>query len=174
MNKFLIPAILAATVLVAGVFALAPMEEASTVHTQIQASSVDLFVTTDTSTQGDTGGASTTNHDITCSDSVVFYAIEVNIPVNEAQDNYNLVTNTILLDARAPTNADVNPAANNAFDDELINGAAGLGTGEFISLQSGNTLRVPIQETDANDGDDATAAWNFLILANTGTTCTIP
>jgi len=35
MNKFLIPTILAATILVAGIFALAPMEKASTVHTTI-------------------------------------------------------------------------------------------------------------------------------------------
>ena len=35
MNKFLIPTILAATILIAGVFALAPMEKASTVHTTI-------------------------------------------------------------------------------------------------------------------------------------------
>lgn len=35
MNKFLIPAILAAIVVVAGIFALAPVEKATTVHTTI-------------------------------------------------------------------------------------------------------------------------------------------
>ena len=34
-NKFVIPAILAATVLIAGVFAFMPVQEATTVHTQL-------------------------------------------------------------------------------------------------------------------------------------------
>jgi len=38
MNKILIPALLVATVMVAGMFAFAPVEQASTVHTTIQAS----------------------------------------------------------------------------------------------------------------------------------------
>ena len=51
MNKFAIPTILIATVLVAGIFALMPMDKASTVHTTIQgtqlneagAVTVDMF-----------------------------------------------------------------------------------------------------------------------------------
>jgi len=38
MNKFTIPIILTATILVAGIFALMPVEQATTVHTTIQAS----------------------------------------------------------------------------------------------------------------------------------------
>ena len=47
MNKLAIPAILAATILVAGIFALLPVEKAATVHTTILASvehlNVDVF-----------------------------------------------------------------------------------------------------------------------------------
>ena len=42
MNKYVIPAILAATVLVAGMFALMPVQKASTVHTAITAAVTDL------------------------------------------------------------------------------------------------------------------------------------
>jgi len=46
MNKLLIPAILAATVVIAGIFAFAPIDKASTVHTTITAQ----LVTTATNT----------------------------------------------------------------------------------------------------------------------------
>ena len=42
MNKIVIPAILAATVLVAGMFAMMPVQKASTVHTSITAAVSDL------------------------------------------------------------------------------------------------------------------------------------
>lgn len=48
MNKLLIPTILAATVLIAGVFALMPVQEASTVHTTIQNSQLQIKTTSDT------------------------------------------------------------------------------------------------------------------------------
>ena len=42
MNKIVIPTILAATVLVAGMFAMMPVQKASTVHTSITAAVTDL------------------------------------------------------------------------------------------------------------------------------------
>ena len=47
MNKLLIPTILAAVVLVAGFFALSPIEQASTVHTTILAQVATTTVVTD-------------------------------------------------------------------------------------------------------------------------------
>ena len=49
MNRLAIPSILAATVLVAGIFALMPVDKASTVHTAIQAAVRDSNTVTDTS-----------------------------------------------------------------------------------------------------------------------------
>ena len=49
MNKFLIPSILTATVLVAGIFAMLPVQDASTVHTTILARTASQF----TSNNGD-------------------------------------------------------------------------------------------------------------------------
>lgn len=42
MNRYAIPAILTATVLLAGFFAFSPVEEASTVHTTIQATAIQI------------------------------------------------------------------------------------------------------------------------------------
>ena len=43
MHKILIPAILTVTILIAGVFAMAPIQEATTVHTTIIGSTVKVF-----------------------------------------------------------------------------------------------------------------------------------
>jgi len=64
MHKLTIPTILIATVLIAGVFALMPIEKATTVHTTIQGSQLTLFKTlfvTDTSAQNATGGCGVGN-----------------------------------------------------------------------------------------------------------------
>jgi len=47
MNKLLIPTILVATVLVAGIFAMLPVENASAVHTTIQANNAQLVRATE-------------------------------------------------------------------------------------------------------------------------------
>ena len=44
MNKIAIPALLVATVMVAGMFAFAPVEQASTVHTTIIGESMIPFI----------------------------------------------------------------------------------------------------------------------------------
>ena len=49
MNKLTIPAILVATVMVAGIFAFMPVEQASTVHDTIQANTVQLVRVTEIS-----------------------------------------------------------------------------------------------------------------------------
>jgi len=58
MNKLTIPAILVATVMVAGIFAFIPVEQASTVHETIQDSQLQIKTTTDTVAITD-GGATT-------------------------------------------------------------------------------------------------------------------
>lgn len=52
MNKILLPSILAITILVAGIFALAPIEKASTVHTQLQATTAQTDTIVRTTTAG--------------------------------------------------------------------------------------------------------------------------
>jgi len=46
MNKAILPSILAATILIAGLFAFAPIEKASTVHTTIQDNQLNQIVIT--------------------------------------------------------------------------------------------------------------------------------
>jgi len=54
MNSITIPSLLAATILVAGIFAFMPIEEASTVHTTIQANTSQISVVTDQSVVANT------------------------------------------------------------------------------------------------------------------------
>ena len=54
MNKLTIPTILAATVMVAGIFAFMPVEQASTVHTTLATAADNTVLTTDI---GDASGA---------------------------------------------------------------------------------------------------------------------
>jgi len=61
MNKLTIPAILAATVLVAGIFAFMPVEQASTVHTTLATSADNTALSTDVgdASAGTIGGSLT-------------------------------------------------------------------------------------------------------------------
>lgn len=71
MNKLAIPSILAAIILIAGMFALMPIEKASTVHTTIQnalpggASDFALFTTEDTGPSADNFVTCTSNKPFT-------------------------------------------------------------------------------------------------------------
>jgi len=62
MNRITIPSLLAATILVAGIFAFMPIEEASTVHITIQSNISQFSVVTTQSTADGTGE----NFRITC------------------------------------------------------------------------------------------------------------
>ena len=57
MNKIVIPAILTVTILIAGIFALAPVEKASTVHTTIIADLQGTSILTDTAVKVNTNVA---------------------------------------------------------------------------------------------------------------------
>ena len=59
MKKIVIPAILAATVLVAGMFSFLPVEKAQTVHTTIQANSDKIITLTAVVTPEGTGADQT-------------------------------------------------------------------------------------------------------------------
>lgn len=74
MNKFILPSILAVTVLIAGIFALMPIDEATTVHTTLQSQIGETFrVSTGTQTLGALGGTSTFK--LSCTDACIVQSI---------------------------------------------------------------------------------------------------
>jgi len=161
MNKLMIPAILAATVLVAGIFAFMPVEQASTVHTTIQASTTHLVDTTVEAT------ASGDNFLITCpatSDGCIINEIyvdnenadvaDVDLMVLKLNDQDNL---TLAVDGD-----NGNVAQNGA---QAVIGASGLaiGAGDAVCLDmtgtftaAGNAYSIKVIATVEGDLNDIT------------------
>ena len=111
MNKLTIPAILVATVMVAGVFAFMPVEQASTVHTTVIASisaSCDAATTTVAA-----GGAETFDIDSTNGGAFIIDSIQVSTAgIDDAADgaDFAFTWDSILTsgDIEAAGAADVN------------------------------------------------------------------
>ena len=84
MNKIIIPSILAATILVAGMFAFMPVQKASTVHTTIQSTILQSVAKSDTDVA--TGDALT----LTCTAPFVVHAINVDADGTLATDTVDV------------------------------------------------------------------------------------
>ena len=88
LNKLVIPAILAVTVMVAGVFAFMPVEQASTVHASVLADIVNdisgssLILTSSTFTTNFTGTSNERFHYVILESDELFTVKEVEIEVN--------------------------------------------------------------------------------------------
>jgi len=80
MNKFAIPTILIATVMVAGMFAFMPVEQASTVHTTIVAEISGASVIVSSDTISDTfSGAATVRHWVVLESTVPFTIRDIEV-----------------------------------------------------------------------------------------------
>ena len=84
MNKLAIPAILVATVMVAGIFAFMPVQQASTVHTTIQDTTANLLELTATGVTPATGATDTATWTI----NEPFRVVNI-IATNEVDDGDN-------------------------------------------------------------------------------------
>ena len=151
MNKFAIPTILVATVMVAGIFAFMPVEQASTVHTSgttTLAQATDITnILTDTAEIGDfpvsvfaTIGAATgasISADIQALDTQIF-------DVNVSQDLTSTALNATPLNAAADD-------ADSVFSGTLRFIAISQGAGNKVIIESsfdGTTFRTIFEGTD--------------------------
>jgi len=166
MNKLTIPAILAATIMVAGIFAFMPVEQASTVHT---ISSSGLITEAETSTILDDASADTHTITYTFTDDVLVYGMLIELGTTESTDNYNILTVTVNGDALTQDAAFANPGANVDLDENWLQ----VNAFEQVPLAiaSGNTIVLAIAEEDTTDGaTDDILTVTFVYTANTGTT----
>jgi len=77
MNKVLVPSILAATVMVAGMFAFMPVEQASTVHIGSQLYAIEVLTITDTDvTEGTDVYTLTCNGDAMAVHTTIFHDLQ--------------------------------------------------------------------------------------------------
>lgn len=134
MIKYTIPIVLASIVLVAGIFAFMPIQQATTVHTTIQASTVQLVDSELTS-------ANTADQDIVITCPVTSDGCQIlEVYVEETTGNdvvFDAIDATIDGDAIADM-VDINPDNTINGARELIAQAGGiaLGNGDSISLET--------------------------------------
>jgi len=162
MTKFVIPSILAVTILIGGVFAFMPVEQASTVHTTIQASTTDVIVDSgNTKTIADGVATSTQTITLTFTGDAVVTSIKVSIPA-EGADDYDISGVTSRGVALLESTAIVDPGPGTAISVDLMNNFGQL------AVASGDTIVITVLEEDTTDGADATATVDVVMLANSG------
>jgi len=160
MNKLTIPTILVATVMVAGMFAFMPVQQASTVHTTSAGSSTDLLTLTTTPLNA---AATDTNtwtigspfcvvsiSFITTTGSAAGVALDYGIPT--------IATNLAL----AADNVMANPGA---IADDVTSGELLLSTDANAPQICGTTTLVLVTTVGAGDATDS-ALWTVLIETN--------
>ena len=182
MNKLSIPAFLAATIMVAGIFAFMPVEQASTVHTQfVQDTQLEIQVLTDND-DIDTDG----QIEIECNRPFVLYTLFVTMA--------NVVDGDVIAIIDVEIDEDdlvSDPAGDGVIaslpDIFLVNdpgaGGSALVSREVAStFHSGGDLAFPLgANADIDfilgaavgiaDGDDITVT--AVVLAENGATCNI-
>ena len=159
MNKLTIPAILVATVMVAGIFAFIPVEQASTVHTTIQANTMKLVTVSTTCTATDaTATACDIGVNIPTGESFVLvgYVSTNGIGGDGTADDFDMgalvingATSTIDPAAHATTATTATTATANF-------GGTGAGAGTITADPSGTSSGL---ETD----DTLTVTMTFMI-----------
>ncbi|GFN40476.1 MAG: hypothetical exported protein [Marine Group I thaumarchaeote] len=86
MNKLTVPAILVATVMVAGIFAFMPVQQASTVHTTITTDIGTSFRVSSGATALGTQDAGVETFSITCASACIVESIEIWTTTSDAVD----------------------------------------------------------------------------------------
>jgi len=163
MNKLVIPASLVAIVMVAGMFAFAPVEQASTIHT---ISGSGLIVETDTVTLADGSGTSSSTVTLTFSDDALLYGLRIQVPTDDSTDDYDINTITANGLTLVEQNAFSDPGANTDIDIDWVLDV--LDTP--VAITSGNTFTFVIDEDDTTDGADQTVTIIASYTANSATT----
>ena len=156
MNKLVIPSILAATVLVAGIFSLIPVQKASTVHSTIQAATTKLTSVTKTDTNVD----STDTASVTCTQSFVVRTIQADI------------ANSVAADITAVISSDADGAAAAFVPVNILSGVNVGATSENVvdaALPASGTVTITFTEVAADGGDEALTAFFIIEVSGDGT-----
>jgi len=166
MNKLTIPAILVATVMVAGVFAFMPVEQASTVHTTIGTQQAVLGVIA-----ADADGASTTT--LTC--DAPFEVTQITVQTIGTIDAAEDVDVDHDLDGAGNNwTVDVDYMNNvNVSDDEntvLLSSEIGE-TGPIIATTSGTVIVTLNADADGGENDDDNEGLRVMFMVKSGGTC---
>jgi len=188
MNKLTIPAILVATVMVAGIFAFMPVQQASTVHTTITADIGTSFRVSSGSTALGDVDAGNEVFSIACASACIVESIEIwtTAGAQDADIVYvaNVAGNVPILttDLAAPADGGLGDIAEGTTNPGAIHEAlrtiAALALGDVnevtplvITASAGNTISVELDNpVDANSDRAVTVIFIGRILGDTAPT----
>ena len=175
MNKLAIPAILVATVLVAGIFAFSPVEQASTVHTDIIAQTQSTVVSAGPFTVDDDTDDGTICLDLDAGEGQMTI-LAAYIVTNDMEGTAQVAVDSIELDG---ADCDATPSVTiNVLDlgpNAIIAdvGAAPFETSEFLYTNSGlgeltkitvtDNMIIEIDVTEGTDADTFTYTIDFIV-----------
>jgi len=165
MNKIVIPALLVATVMVAGAFAFLPVEQASTIHTTTGAG---LIGETETFTIPDGGSTDTHLLTLTFSDASIVHGLRINVPTDDTTDDYDISAVTANTLTVFEDGLFSDPGANTDIDIDWIIDT----TFQPITVAAGNTIVITLEEDDTTDGADQTATIDVVYSSVSGATVT--
>ena len=163
MNRLVIPSILAATVLVAGMFAFMPVDKASTVHTTIQAATTDLTSVTKIDDDAPLNNIETGDAvSVTCTQPFIVRTVQIDISNTVAAGD---ITGTFASDADGAT-------ADFASVNILTGVNVGLTSENVLdaALPASGTVTVTFTEA-ANDTNDEALTASFIIEVTGSGTC---
>lgn len=151
MKKIAIPAILAAAVLVAGMFAFIPVQKASTVHTAITAAGLVVKTVATTAALSNPFDPFFSDIDLSCDKDFVITSFRVATTHDNALDDFEITSyfnNGRTLDGQTT----VDPAANVDINNDLI---SNIGTN--VGVKAGTTFRVVLVQSAAGGAADGIA-----------------
>ena len=123
MNKLAIPAILTATIMVAGMFAFMPVEQASTVHTTVQDNTAEVNIVDVAATTLDTDTVElsiTGNGGDFCINGVYLTSTDASIANTDTLDLVDIsINDVIFLDEGGATPANLNLFTADADSDDI-------------------------------------------------------
>ena len=172
MNKLAIPAILVATVMVAGIFAFTPIEKASTVHTTITADLGTSFRVSSGGTALGDQDAGSEVFSILCASACIVESIEIWTTGGDEDGDIIFIENVagnvpiLQVDLTEPADgaqgdiAELGTNPGNVHEAlrtiaGLTVGAVGESTPLVITASGGNTISVDLNNLTDVDGDRA-------------------
>ena len=168
MNKLAIPAILTATIMVAGMFAFMPVQQANTVHTGIVTDAGKSFRVSQAGALGVAGGVST--YTLTCTEACIVDNISAWATAGDDTDitfivNANSMVDVLKVALTAPADnaiGDLNVGADISNEVNVLTtiqsrapAAVDQLTPTIISVGAGGTVVVTVNNSTDGDGDAA-------------------
>ena len=171
MNKIFLPTILAATILLAGVFAVMPVEKASTVHTTILANTIELKTIACAETVDMAGGNDdgTFTLDLPAAAGIMLLTdIQLVSGAQPLDANDTLAFTVLVTDATLVTDDAVATIADITFDAAPVEGTAVEMNFINTKVAAADQIVLTVDGTTVGNTSDYTITFWYLAPGNDG------